>query len=97
MRKVMVRYKVKKDRVEEHEALIRNVFEELGKAAPAGIRYGAFKQPDGVSFVHIAFIEAKSNPHDAILALKALPAPIAGRCAEPPGTVELAEVGAYGF
>ena len=40
MRQVFVRYKVKRDRVEEHEALIRAVFQELTKSAPEGIRYG---------------------------------------------------------
>ena len=52
-RRVLVRYKVKPERVEEHEALIRAVFDELAAAAPPGISYGAFKQPDGVSFVHV--------------------------------------------
>ena len=97
MRRVMVSYKVKPDRVEEHEALIRAVFDELAKAAPAGIRYGAFKQPDGVSFVHVAFISAEKNPLDAIAAFKAFTARIQERCDEPPVAADLVEVGAFGF
>ena len=36
MRQVMVRYKVKPDRVAENEALVRAVYEELGRDAPDG-------------------------------------------------------------
>jgi len=91
----MVSYKVKPDRVEEHEALVRAVFSDLAKAAPPGIRYGAFKRPDGLSFVHIAFVAAETNPLDGIPAFKAFTAQIKDRCDEPPVTVVLAEVGAY--
>ncbi|HTB77065.1 MAG TPA: hypothetical protein VK762_27660 [Polyangiaceae bacterium] len=97
MRTVMVRYKVKKDRVAEHESLIRAVFEELAEAETTGIRYGAFKQPDGVSFVHVAFVEAKKNPLDAIAAFKAFTARIADRCEDPPVAVDLTAIGTHGL
>jgi hypothetical protein len=97
MRQVIVQYKLKKDRVEEHEALIRAVFDELAKTAPEGIRYGAFKQADGVSYVHVAFVEAKKNPLDAIAAFTAFTERIGERCAEPPAVRELVQLGAYGF
>ena len=71
MAQVMVRYKVKADRIEEHEGLIRKVFAELAESAPPGIRYGAFKLADGVSFVHIALITADKNPLDTLPAFKA--------------------------
>jgi hypothetical protein len=93
----MVRYRVKRSRVAEHEKLLRAVFVELKKTAPAGIRYGAFKQPDGVSFVHVAFLEGKKNPLDAIAAFEAFTAEIGERCDEPPAPVNLEEMGAYGF
>ncbi|HEY2516290.1 MAG TPA: hypothetical protein VGI39_35710 [Polyangiaceae bacterium] len=97
MRQVIVQYKLKRDRVEEHEALIRAVFAELAQTAPEGIEYGAFKQPDGVSYVHVAFISAKKNPLDAIAAFKAFTARIGERCVEPPQAVEVTQIGAYGF
>jgi hypothetical protein len=93
----MVRYRVKPERVAEHEALIRNVFAELVTTAPAGIRYAAYKQPDGVSFVHVALIEADRNPLDGIAAFRAFTAGIRERCDEPPTTVDLAEIGAFGL
>jgi hypothetical protein len=97
MRRVMVCYRVKADRVQEHETLIRAVFDELAKTAPAGIRYGAFKRADGVSFVHVASIAAEKNPLDAVAAFKEFTARIRERCDEPPTTVELTEIGAYGL
>ena len=95
MRQVMVRYKVKKDRVEEHEALVRAVFRELADVAPEGIHYGAFKLADGVSFVHLALVSAPKNPLDDIAAFTAFTARIRERCDEPPQVVELTQVGAY--
>lgn len=97
MRRVMVSYKVKPSRVEEHEGLIRAVFAELAETAPDGLRYAAFKKPDGVSFVHVAFVDAETNPLDAIKAFKAFTARIGERCDEPPVAVDLVEVGAFGF
>ena len=95
MRQVIVQYKLKKERVEEHEALIRAVFAQLAEEAPTGIRYGAFKKPDGVSYVHLASISAKKNPLDGMSAFKAFTARIGERCVEPPQVIELEQVGAY--
>ena len=38
MKRVLVRYKVKPDRVAENEALCRAVYDELKGKAPTGIR-----------------------------------------------------------
>ncbi len=95
MRHVMVRYKVKEERLAEHEALIRAVFDELSRTAPPGIRYAALKQPDGLSFVHIAFVDAPTNPLETIAAFKAFTSGIRDRCSEPPVTVELTPIGRY--
>jgi hypothetical protein len=62
MKRAMVRYRAKPDRVEEHEALVRAVFAEVTEKAPAGLHYGAYKGPDGVSFVHVALTEGGDNP-----------------------------------
>jgi hypothetical protein len=97
MRRVIVSYKVKPERLEEHVALVRAVFDELSKAAPAGIRYGAFQQADRVSFAHVAFIDRADNPLEAIAAFKAFTAKIQDRCAVPPSTVDLEAVATYGF
>jgi hypothetical protein len=95
----MVRYKVKADRAGENETFIKAVFEQLRRESPAGLRYASFKQPDGVSFVHIASIETTdgSNPLGETAAFKAFTAEIKARCDEPPVAVELNEVGSYQF
>ena len=43
MRQVMVRYKVKPERVEENEELVRAVYDEFRQAEPADMRYATFK------------------------------------------------------
>jgi hypothetical protein len=97
MRQVMVRYKLKKDRVAEHEALIKAVFAELVESAPEGIQYGAFREPDGVSYVHVAFIRGKKNPLDAIAAFEKFTARIGERCVDKPEVAEVTPIGVYGF
>lgn len=97
MRRVIVSYRVKPDRVAEHETLIGAVFDELARTSPKGIRYGAYKQADGVSFVHVAFIDAEKNPLDGVAAFQAFTARIKERCDAPPTTVDLGEVRTFGF
>ncbi len=97
MRQVMVRYRVKKDRVAEHEELLRAVFEELRRTEPKGLRYGAFRLPDGVSFVHVAFVEGETNPLQAVEAFKAFTKSVDDRCDEPPQTATLTQLGSFGL
>jgi len=95
MKRVMVRYRIKPDRVGENEELIRAVFAELESKAPDGVRYASFKQDDGLSFVHVVSIEADHNPLADLPAFKAFTADIKERCDEPPVAVELSEIGSY--
>ncbi len=92
----MVRYRVHEARVAEHERLIEGVFAELARVKPAGLHYGAFKQPDGVSFVHVASVAVEPNPLTSLPAFKEFTAGIKDRCAELPVTIELAAIGTYG-
>ena len=92
----MVRYKVKPDQVERNEALVRAVYDELHRTAPAGLRYATFRMDDGVSFVHLASVEGDgANPLQSVEAFARFQQGIAERCDEPPVAVELAEVGSY--
>jgi hypothetical protein len=99
MGKVVVRYKVKPERVEENERLIGRVYEELAESAPEGFRYATFRLDDGVSFVHIASIDTSdgSNPLRAIAAFAEFGRDIAERCDEPPVVHDSQLVGSYGF
>jgi hypothetical protein len=97
IKRMMVRYKVKADRIAENEGYITNVFEQLKREQPPGLRYASFKLGDGVSFIHIVELEAAdgSNPLRELSAFKAFTADILDRCEEPPVSVELQEVGSY--
>jgi hypothetical protein len=95
MRQVMVRYKVKPDRAEENERLVRAVYEELHRARPGELRYATFKLDDGVSFVHLALTEDGRNPLSEVDAFKEFQKDIEDRCDERPVVTELAEVGSF--
>ena len=97
MRQVMVRYKVKPDRTAENEELVRAVYDELRRAAPAGLRYATFRLEDGVSFVHIASIETEDghSPLADMEAFKEFQKEIGDRCDEAPVATELREIGSF--
>ena len=97
MRRVMVRYQVKPDRIEENEQLVREVYEELGQRRPEGFRYGTFKLEDGVTFVHLAVQDTDHNPLSEVEAFKRFQADIRDRCDVPPVVATLEEVGSYRF
>ena len=94
MSQVMVRYRVKPERVAENEELVRAVYAELASAQPAGLRYATFKLPDGVSFVHVAE-HGDDNPLPKLESFRRFQAEIADRCDEPPAPAQLAEIGSY--
>ena len=69
MRQVMVRYRVRPDRVAENEELVQAVYEELASTRPAGLHYATFKLADGVSFVHVAQ-HGEDNPLRSVTAFQ---------------------------
>ena len=94
---IMVRYKLKADRVKENEALVREVYAALAREKPEGLRYATFKLADGVSFMHVSHVDKADdkNPLLAVEAFKRFTAAIRERCEEPPVTTEMEEVGSY--
>src|SRR3981081_4569582 len=97
MRQVMVRYRVKPGLAQENERLVRAVYDELERSAPAGLRSATFKLEDGVSFVHLASIETDDahNPLQDIAAFKRFQANSRERQQEPSVSSELREIGSY--
>jgi hypothetical protein len=95
MAQVMVRYKVKPDRAEENAALVRAVYDELQRTAPAGLQYATFVLEDGVSFVHMATHDADHNPLSEVVAFQRFQEHVRDRCEEPPVVTRLREVGSY--
>jgi hypothetical protein len=94
MPQVMVRYRVKPDRVEENEELVRAVYAELASAQPEGLRYATFKLPDGVTFVHLAEHD-EDNPLPKLESFQRFQAGLGERCDEPPAPARLDEIGSY--
>jgi hypothetical protein len=92
----MVRYKVRPDRADENETLVKAVYAQLARDRPEGLHYATFRLPDGVSFMHIVF---ESDQPGRILgdvaAFKAFVTDIESRCEEPPVATELTVVGSY--
>jgi hypothetical protein len=98
MRTVMVRYQVKPGMADENERLVREVFAQLARDKPAGMRYDVFKLPDGVSFVHLSVSQAderENNPLIALETFKAFSGSAKDRCVEPPVTTPLEPIGRY--
>lgn len=99
MQRMMVRYKVKAGRAAENERYIGEVFDQLEREQPAGLRYASFKLEDGLSFVHLVSIETAdgNNPLRNLSAFKKFTERIADRCEEPPVAVALNELRSYAF
>jgi hypothetical protein len=95
MAHVMVRYKVKPERAAENEALVRAVYDELHRTAPAGLTYATFVLEDGVSFVHMATHDADDNPLSQVEAFGRFQEHIRDRCEEAPVATALHEIGSF--
>jgi hypothetical protein len=95
----MVRYTVRPDQAEANEALVREVYDELDRTRPDGLRYATFRLDDGVSFVHVASVETEDghNPLSGVQAFQRFTETIGERSDERPVTVALHEVGSYRF
>ena len=91
----MVRYKVKPESAADNRAYIERVFAELAANQPGGLRYASFLEPDGVSFMHLAFVEGDANPLGASDAFKAFQAGIRDRCEVAPEATDLEQLGDY--
>jgi hypothetical protein len=99
MNQMMVRYTVKPETAATNEALVRNVYDELNRARPAGFHYATFVLDDGVSFVHIVSREdaARAESLTELAAFQEFIRDIDGRSIEPPVSVAIREVGSFAF
>jgi hypothetical protein len=95
MRRVMVRYQVHPDRVEENIGLVRAVYAELATADPPGFRYSTYQCDDGVTFVHLATSEGPAPLAD-LAAFRRFQEGLPERCVQPPVVTQLTEVGSHG-
>jgi hypothetical protein len=94
----MIRYKVRQDRADENESLVKAVYEQLARERPEGLHYATFRLPDGVSFMHVVFeSDQPGRILNEVAAFKAFVTDIENRCDEPPVATELTVVGSYGM
>jgi hypothetical protein len=92
----MIRYKVRPDRANENEALVKAVYEQLAHERPEGLHYATFKLPDGVSFMHVVIdSDQPGRILNEVAAFKAFVTAIESRCEEPPVATELTLIGSY--
>ena len=89
MKRIMVRYTVKPDRLEENIAFIAAVFRQLEKERPETVRYAVFRLDDGMSFVHLSAIDGEGSARRELSAFQAFLDGIKERCAVPPETTPL--------
>ena len=97
MIRVVARYRVKPDRVEENERLVRDVYSELAEAQPDDLSYVTLKLDDGVTFVHISLDPADAEPLPGFDAFQRFLADLPDRCEEPPYVRRAEVVGSYGW
>lgn len=91
----VVRYSTRAEAAEENQRLVEQVFAELARQAPEGLRYAVFRLADGVTFVHI--VEDDGDILPTLAPFKEFQKQIADRVATPPTVVEAAVVGSYRF
>jgi hypothetical protein len=91
----VIRYTTKPESAAENEQLIRNVFSELAQSKPAGLHYTAYRQDDGISFVHVVATEGEDNPLSSSPAFAEFQRGIADRCADGPTPADVTVVGTY--
>lgn len=91
----VVRYRTKAEFSEENAALVSEVFEELAVEDPGGLRYFTLRLEDGVSFVHIAFLEGENNPLGDSPAFRRFSSSASDRCDEGPIALDATLVGSY--
>ena len=98
MSAVIVRYRVKPGRSEENAELVRAVYGELAAEQPPGFRYATYLQEDGVTFVHVAFMQdGHEAPLPQLPAFQRFQRDLAERCDEAPQLTRLEElIGSYG-
>jgi hypothetical protein len=99
MKQVMVRYRVKPERMQENEELVRAVYEELDRVAPSGFSYATYKLDDGVTFMHLAVTESDAQEDGRVLlkleAFQAFRQGLEDRADEGPVVTELDRVGSF--
>jgi hypothetical protein len=92
---VVVRYTTRPEAADENQRLVEQVYAELARTNPGGLRYATFRLADGVTFVHVAIVESETNPLGRTAAFLEFQREIGQRCVDPPVASDARLVGAY--
>jgi hypothetical protein len=95
---IVVQYRTTPESAAENERLVRDVYDELAAAAPAGFHYLTVRLDDGVSFVHLAIVDdGADNPLPTTPAFGRFQADLASRVTAGPTPSSATTVGTFGF
>jgi hypothetical protein len=99
MKKLLIRYKVKPDKVSENESLVNDVYGQLKENKIEGFHYCTFKLADEVTFVHIAFADTEeaNNTFVNLPAFKEFQKNLKERCDELPDANQATIIDSYNF
>ncbi|PSL42895.1 hypothetical protein CLV51_110112 [Chitinophaga niastensis] len=95
MKKVIVHYKVKAEKVQQNDELSREILQELHASQPVDFQYSIYKLADGVSYMHIAHFMEDNNPLLTLPAFKKFQLSIKERCDEAPVVTVMEGIGFY--
>jgi hypothetical protein len=96
-RTVVVRYETRADAAEDNQRLVEEVFAQLNRDDPGGLRYMTLRLADGVSFVHVAVIEGENDPLSESPAFSEFQKGIRDRVVGPPEPASATLIGSYRF
>jgi acyl dehydratase len=91
----VIRYTTKPESADENARLVRDVYAELARDNPEGLRYATFRLDDGVTFLHVALLDGDENPLTTSRAFAEFQSAIGERLAEGPIQAEATVVGSY--
>ncbi|MBQ1043199.1 MULTISPECIES: hypothetical protein [unclassified Micromonospora] len=93
---ILIRYRVRPERLTEHLRLLRAVHDELARLRPSGFRYVSYRLDDERSFVEVATAPELPGPLPQLESFRRFRAGLEERCEERE-TFEPTVALSYGF
>ncbi|WBB89676.1 hypothetical protein [Verrucosispora sp. WMMC514] len=96
METLLITYRVRPDRLDEHLALLDAVHRDLARLRPPGFRYLTLRLDDGLSFVDVVIGPDLPGPLPSLESFGRFRARLEERC-EQRSTTEFSVLGSYGM
>jgi dipeptidyl aminopeptidase/acylaminoacyl peptidase len=93
----VIRYRTRPDAGDENARLVAAVYAALAELEPRDFAYATYRLADGVTFVHVARLDAKENPLAKLPAFVEFQRELQDRCVEQPAPSPATVVGSYGW